>query len=165
MRASTQEIVAMRALNRTFDEKWTDWAVLMLEQGHDTPHLRILAGWDPPFNQFEMTAVVDQTLAELGLDWSNQQTAVTEFAVVLLEEMLSGERSTQSVLQILTDICIELDYAGFLYDFYLLYFAQDDLGYAEHQWYWPDADRSNIEVKIREYATAWLRDNRTQCRE
>jgi hypothetical protein len=64
---STKEILAWRALNRSVDESWVDWAVSMLQAGHDTLHLAILAGEAEPFNQFEMTAIVDKALAGLGL--------------------------------------------------------------------------------------------------
>jgi hypothetical protein len=68
---STKEILAYRTPNRVVDERWVDWAVSMLEQGYDTPHLRVLAGESPPFNQFEMVALADRAFEELGLDWSD----------------------------------------------------------------------------------------------
>lgn len=35
-------------------------------------------------------------------------------------------------------------------DFYLLYFAKDDLNESENQWYWDVADRKNIDEIIKE---------------
>lgn len=34
-------------------------------------------------------------------------------------------------------------------DFYLLYFAKDDLNESEVQWYWNGADRINIDLIIK----------------
>lgn len=45
---STLAIVAWRSLGRSIDQQWVDWAVSMLEKGHDSYHLRILAGEPPP---------------------------------------------------------------------------------------------------------------------
>ena len=153
---STTEILARRSLNRSIDQRWVEWAVAMLETGHDSPHLRMLAGALPPFNQFEMTRLADKALAELGLDFSNTEALVKDYAAELLEDMLQGARSSEEVLDILFDMCTELDSPDFLSDFSLLYQARAELRSATVQWYWPSADRSNIEQAIREYATRWL---------
>jgi hypothetical protein len=34
-------------------------------------------------------------------------------------------------------------------DFYLLYFAKDDLNESENQWYWDGADKNNIDEIIK----------------
>jgi hypothetical protein len=34
-------------------------------------------------------------------------------------------------------------------DFYLLYFAKDDLNESENQWYWDSADKNNIDEIIK----------------
>jgi len=153
---STTEVLARRALNRSIDQRWVQWAVAMLETGHDSPHLRMLAGALPPFHKFEMTRLADKALAELGLGWSNTEALVMDYAAELLEDMLQGARSSDEVLDILFDMCMELDTPDFLSDFSLLYQARAELRSAKVQWYWPRADRSNIEQAIREYATRWL---------
>jgi len=161
---STTEILARRALNRSIDQRWVEWAVAMLEAGHDTAHLRMLAGALPPFNQFEMTRLADKALAELGLDWSNTEALAKDYAAELLEDMLQGARSSDQVLDILFDMCTELDSPDFLSDFSLLYHAKSELRSAKVQWYWPGADRSNMEEAIREYAMRWLDEHASKGR-
>lgn len=156
MPPSTKEILAYRALNRDVDENWVEWAVSMLEQGYDTPHLRILAGESPPFNQFASIELADSTFRELGLDWSDTENSARKYAAELLEDMLEGRRSSQSVLNVLTDICIELDHAKFLFGFYLLQNAKEDLRDSDFQFYWQGADRSNIDDVIFDYARKWI---------
>jgi hypothetical protein len=63
------------------------------------------------------------------------------------------------VLEILKDICIELDMEKYLYQFYLLYFAKDDLLDSEVQWYIEGADKSNIDKIIEDYFQEWLMNN------
>jgi predicted AAA+ superfamily ATPase len=89
----------------------------MLEHGHDSYHLRILAGESPPYNQLELLEIVDNTFEELGLDWSNTECTVNNCVVELLEETVAGRKKSQFVLRMLKDMCIELDYAECLYDF------------------------------------------------
>lgn len=153
---STRTILAYRALHRKVNEQWIEWAVSMLEQGFDAYHLRIFAGESPPFNQFELLELADKTFEELGLEWSNTEGIISNYATELLEEMLEGRKRVEDVLNVLKNICIELDHAPYLFDFYLLYFAWQDLSSSEMQWYWPGANRSNITSLINDYARRWI---------
>lgn len=153
---STKGMLVQRALNHDVDQHWIDWAISKIVDGCDSDHLQILAGETPPFNQFELIKLVDKTLDELGLDWSNTDYIVKEYTVELLEEMLEGIRQSSTVLSTLKSICIELDHTEYLYDFYLLYFAQHSLKNSDMQLYWPKANRSNIEAIITDYARKWI---------
>jgi hypothetical protein len=156
---TTAEILAFKALNRDIDKAWVDWAVDMLMAGYDTEHLIILAGESEPFNQFQMQELADKVLTELQLDYSDKDHAIKKYACYLIDKSLDGELDNFKVLDILKDICIELDYEKYLYDFYSLYFAKDDLSYSENQWYWDGATRENIEKIIADYFTTW----KTNC--
>ncbi len=156
---TTAEILAFKALNRDIDETWIDWAVDMLIAGYDTDHLIILAGESEPFNQFQMQELVSKVLAELKLEYSDKDQVIKNYACYLIDKSLEGELENFKVLDILKDICIELDYEKYLYDFYSLYFAKDDLSYSEDQWYWNGATRENIDKIITDYFIAW----KTNC--
>ena len=62
------------------------------------------------------------------------------------------------MLHELKDLCIELDYERLLLDFYLLFFALDDLEYSANQGYWPNATRKNINSIITEYFKNWIKE-------
>lgn len=47
-------------------------------------------------------------------------------------------------------------------DFYLLYFAKDDLNESEIQWYWNGADRINIDQIIRKVFEDYLDRNNSK---
>lgn len=68
----------------------------------------------------------------------------------MIDKALDDETQTLKVLNSLKELCIELDYKKSLYDFYLLYFAKDDLIDSENQWYWEGADKSNIDKIIKD---------------
>jgi hypothetical protein len=156
---STYEILAFKVLNRSVDKNWTDWATEMLQAGFDTESLVILAGETAPFNQFELTHLTDKVFKELHLDYSDIDQVIKNYASYLIDKALSGQIEPSKVLDILKDICIERDYEKYLYDFYSLYFAKDDLTYSDDQWYWEGADKSNIDKVINDYFRSWLLNN------
>lgn len=160
---TTKAILAFRALNKSIDKNWIDWATSMLEQGYDTPHLRMLAGEANPYlsSQFEMRELVDKTLEELGFSWFDIDHVVKEYTAELLQDMLNGKRTSTAVLHELYDLCVELDYADYLYVFHSLYFAQNDLESYGEQHYFP-ANCSNIENVMQDEARKWLEEHVNQ---
>lgn len=156
---ATSEILAFKALNRDIDKTWVDWAVDMLMVGFDTENLTILAGESEPFNQFQMQELTDKVLTELQLDSSDKDQTIKNYTSYLIDKSLEGQLDNFKVLGILKDICIELGYEKYLYDFYSLYFAKDDLSYSENQWYWEGATRENIDKVISDYFINW----KTNC--
>lgn len=152
---STAEILAFKALNRDINKTQVDWAVEMLVAGFDNENLVILAGEFEPYNQFQLQNLTTKVLDELQLDYSDKDQTIKNYACYLIDKSLNGELDNFKVLDTLKDICIELDYEKYLYDFYSLYFAKDDLSYSENQWYWDGATRENIEKIITDYFTTW----------
>jgi hypothetical protein len=153
---STSEILAFKVLNRNIDKKWIDWAVDMMMAGLDTEHLIMLAGENAPFNQFELQELVNKVFEELHIDYSNKDQIIKNYASYLIDKALNNEMDSFEVLRILKNICIELDYEQYLYDFFSLYYAKDDLIESENQWYWDGATRENIDEIIRSYFEKWI---------
>lgn len=155
---STAEILAYKVLNRNVDEKWVQWAVDMLMAGFETDNLIILAGEFAPFNQFELTELTNKVFNELHLDFTDRDKTIEKFVYYLVDESLNERILPFKVLSIIYKICLELDYIEYLYDFYLLYCAKEDLEYQEYQYYWDDADRNTIDSIIMEYFKKWKLD-------
>lgn len=156
---STYEILALKALNRDIDKTWTDWAIDMLRNRHDTENLTILAGESPPYNQFELQKLTDKVLTELNLDYSDKDQTIKNYVSYLLDRVLKNQLDNLPVLHKLKDIYIELDMENYLLQFYLLYFAKVDLLDSEVQYYIAGADRNNIDKIIADYFKKWLTDN------
>ena len=155
---STVEILAFKALNRNIDESWVTWAVDMLIAGFDTVDLAILAGENEPYNQFQLQSLTNKILDELHLDYSDKGKTIKNYVCYLIDKALNNEIDTFKVLGILRDICIELDYEKYLYDFYSLYYAKEDLLESDNQWYWEGADKNNIDSIIIDSFNKW-KDN------
>ena len=157
---STAEILALRALGASVDQRFVDWAVAQLEAGRDSPHLPVLAGEIAPFNYFEMSQLLDTVLRELGLELPrDDDSALRSYARERVLAAVAGSVSVSTVLSELAQLCIEFDYPRPLYDFYLLHWAKSDLQEQEVQWYWPDADRENIDSIISSHFETWLKEN------
>ncbi|WDF68674.1 hypothetical protein PQ465_20555 [Sphingobacterium oryzagri] len=152
---TTSEILAFKALNRDIDQIWVDWAFEMLATGFETENLIILAGESPPFNQFQIQEIANKVLTELQLDYSDKDQTIKNYACHLIKQSIDDQLDKRKVLDILKNICIELDYEEYLYDFYLLYYAKEDLSYSENQWYWEGATRENIDKIITDYFINW----------
>lgn len=160
---TTSEVLAYRRFEKVPDESWVEWAVAMLAAGHDTPALRVMAGELGPFNAFEMWAMTDRVVAELGLTpFDDDRDAALALATVRIRQMLDGVILHEAGLHELWDLHLSLDHSGPLHDFYLLHCALGDLKHDDHQWYWPGADRSNIHDVIDERCRRWLAEHASE---
>jgi hypothetical protein len=153
---SAVAISAWRALDRSPTREWVAWAVRELVAGRDTPNLRIVAGLSEPFDYFETIRYVDRALEELGVTRVDKPAAIAAYTEELLRLMIAQQQSIPDTLRQLTDLCIECDYPEFLFTFYKLFFAKQDLENGEHQFYWDGADASNIDAIILSEAEHWL---------
>jgi hypothetical protein len=143
---STAQILAGRSLQQTCDQRCVDWAIALLESGHDSITICRLASMRPPHNHFELASLRDKVLDELGFNSIALDDAITMYAIELISDALVGRSGLDAVLEELKDMCIANDYQSNIHDFYLLYFARLDLREQDYQYYWPDADRSNIDT-------------------
>ncbi len=155
---STYEIIAWKHLNKSVDEKWSNWAADMMMAGFDTEHLVQLAGIEKPYNQFELHELTDKVFDELNLDFKDQDIVTTNYVTYLAKEVLGEKRDLFKTLRVIKDLCVDLDYNQKIYDFYSLYFAKEDLNYDTAQWYWEGANRSNIDRICIDYLKNWIEE-------
>jgi hypothetical protein len=148
---STAEILSSKVLNQGIGANWVQWAIEMLSAGFDSEHLRMLAGELPPYDQLYLKDLTDKVLHELNLEYYNKEQAIRN----LIDKALNGEAEILKVLEILSRLCMERGYDRSLYNFYLLYHAKQELLKSKVQFYWGEADRSNIDTVIKEYFTSY----------
>ena len=141
---STYKILMNKAFNHDIDESWIDWAMEMIEAGFQSDNLYILAGMTRPFNQFELQDLTNNVLRDLHLDNSDKEAVIRNYVYFIITNAINNPDSYLLTLRELKDIYIGLDMEKEYTDFYLLYFAKDDLIESENQWYWDGATRENI---------------------
>ena len=147
---STYKILKEKAFNSDIDESWVDWAIEMMEAGYEADSLYQLAGTLKPYNQFELQVLTTQVLKDLRLDYSDKSKALKNYVYFLITLNLDKSENYYKVLREFRDIYYELDMGSEYQDLALLYWAKDDLLYAEYQHYWDGANRENIDTIIRD---------------
>jgi hypothetical protein len=155
---STYNVLTLYVQNRFADESWAIWALEMLEAGFETEHLVIMAGIGKSENFFYVRDLATKVFAELSLNYSSQEKIMNDYALYLVEEALAGNRSYSAVVTELKDVYNAFGHPNHLSEFYLLYWASEDLKIDKVQWYWPDATRENIQEIMSEYFREWVKD-------
>lgn len=157
---STSEILAFKVLNRNIDSSWFEWANDMLNEGFSNKYLLILASETEETNQFQLQDLADRTLKELKLDFSDKEAIIKKYVTFLIQRFQKGKAETLDILKIITDIFFELERPSFLYDFYALFDAKDDLMDHGVTWMWEGATVENIDSIILEYCNNWIENNK-----
>ena len=155
---STYRVLANKVLQQDSSEEWIDWALEMMMAGFNSENLIILAGSNPHSNRFEFDDVVNRTLRELSLDKATQEEIVYAYVYYLICEAIDRNISTKKALQQLRELCRKMEYDKDLFQFYLLSYAQDELEELGVQFYWQDANSSNIDSIIYNEFQKW-KDN------
>jgi len=155
---STYRILKAKAFNESIDETWIDWAIDMIEAGYESENLYMLAGEIKPYNQFELQELTTKVLKDLKLDYSDKDAVIRKYIYYLISGSIDHPETYYRTLRELRDIYTEGDMASEYKDFYLLYYAKDDLSVEEVQWYWDGADRENIDQIIKERFGNWLKE-------
>lgn len=153
---STYRVLMKKAFNEDIDETWIDWAIEMIREGYESDNLYILAGISKPYQQFELQRLTDKVFVDLNLDYEDKLLMIRNYIYYLISTSLNEPSNYLSTLKEIKDICIALDMEQEYIDFYLLYFAKDDLNDSEVQWYWDGADRTNIDLIIRNIFQGYL---------
>lgn len=153
---STYRILKAKAFNEDIDESWIDWAIEMMEAGYESDHLYMLAGIIKPYNQFELQELTNKVLRDLHLDYSDKDAVLNNYIYFLLSASIDYPETYMKTLRELRDIYYELGMDSRLTDFYLLYYAKEDLTVDEVQWYWDGANRENIDQIIKEHFQNWI---------
>lgn len=156
----TYKIVAFPEIQQVDTNESIDWAIEMMELGYESPTLHMLAGFTKPTNYFEVIDYVTDTVKELGLEMKKGDDAILSYASYYVHQIASGQRVRENLTE-LYKFCQMRDYEDLVYDFYLLYWAWDDLDYEDTEYnnYWNGATRKNIEQVVIDEAKKWVKIN------
>jgi len=156
----TSEVFAGRYLNAGYDLALVTWAENMITAGFESEHLNILVGEIAPFNQFEIDQLLDRLQSDLKLPViSSNSEAITIVATAYVKRFIDGLADSASTMFELAELYKSEGHAESIYDFYLLHYAAVDLKIEGFQWYWPDANRKNIEKIIKARCFEWLKEH------
>ncbi|GAA4338076.1 hypothetical protein [Flaviaesturariibacter amylovorans] len=117
---STYALLAARCRQQDHSEDWIDWAIDLMEAGYDTAHIVELAGSTPALNAFERSELTARALAEAGIDASDREQVLREYAWHLASDALEGGLSYPSAVRELTQLSRDLGYPAELSQFHWL---------------------------------------------
>jgi hypothetical protein len=147
---STYKVLAQKVLKQTIAEDCIDWALEMIEAGFESEHLYILAGLSVSTNRFELDEIINKTLKELSIDNDTDEEIIQGYVYYLTSEAFESNIPAKVALNKLRKLCQDRNYDDDLLPFYLLACAQVELDELGVQFYWKDADKSNIDSIIRD---------------
>jgi hypothetical protein len=148
---STYKVLMDKSLNHDLGQSLIDWGIEMIEAGFESENLFMLAGKTKPYNQFELQELLDKVLKDFNLDHGNKDIVVRNYIRSIIVNSVNKPDTYFETLQKIKDICIDLGlgtYGQEYNDFYLLYFAKENLIESPVQWYWDGANRENIDEII-----------------
>ncbi|GAB2616303.1 hypothetical protein GCM10027035_10870 [Emticicia sediminis] len=156
----TYKIVAISDLPQSNINECIDWAIEMLILGYETPSLLILAGLSKPVNFFELNDYLQTTLKELNIQSKNGDEAILSYCSFYIKKISDGIDIEENLKEVYV-FCLNNDYEDLVFDFYLLYWALDDIKHGEEfTHYWNDANRYNIRNIIIDTAKTWIETNK-----
>ncbi|CAG5082415.1 hypothetical protein [Parvicella tangerina] len=159
--ALTYKVVAFSELQEVDTNECIDWANEMIELGYDSPSLYMLAATEKPTNYFEIIDYLKSTVQELGLEMKTGDAATLSYASYYVEQ-IAEEKDIRENLTFLYKFCQIRDYEELVNDFYMLYWAWDQLDYADdnNNHYWPGITRQNIKETVIKVANDWIAMNK-----
>ena len=128
-----------------------DWAIDLIRQGKETDNVLMLASFTKPIDRFDIIPYVTAVLNDFGLEELDYKNAMIAKAHFHLAEILN-DNSIRKNLRSLQELCIDNNYQPGLMNFYLLYFAWDELEELGINYYFEGASLNNIEEILKDEA-------------
>ncbi|WP_171209299.1 MULTISPECIES: hypothetical protein [unclassified Ruegeria] len=130
----TSEIFAGRFLGFSPDETIVAWAENMVIAGFQSESLYVLLGEFTPFNSFEINELLAHIRSELGLpEIRNRKEALEIVATAYVRRLVQNKGDSTNTLNVLRQLCADEGQPECLFDFFLLYYAKEELGAEQQQ--------------------------------
>ena len=158
---STHEILLRKHLNEDIDKKWYKWGLEMLDKGFESESLYELVGllMNKSKNQFELHHLANKIFCDLNLSYDNEKKLVINYATSISIKVLKKEINIENGYKDLRFLYYKLDYSTatkIIQDFFLLSCAKQNLETADFQYYWDNANKSNIDKICTNYMKEWI---------
>ena len=155
----TCKVVAFSEIPNFDTDECVDWAKEMIFLGYDTPSLLILAGLTKPTNYFEVIDYLPNVFSSLKLTQKIGEEAILSYCSYYIQKISNSDDIRHNLTQVYK-YCQSKGYEKLIYDFYLLYWAWDDIDYGnDYTLYWEKATKENIESIVVETANKWIAKN------
>nr|WP_159063805.1 hypothetical protein [Thaumasiovibrio occultus] len=140
----TYRVLGLAALHSDGSDHKVAWALDLLQQGVETPHLAILATLLSPVNEFEADDYFNRVLSELKVKKPSDDEALEGYAKVLAQDIVDGDLSPESGVRQIYLVNVKLNFPGFLSE----YTALEDEWYCECINGWSAHKRRDEIIKV-----------------
>jgi len=155
----TYKVVAFREIPNFDSDECVDWAIEMIFLGYDTPSLLTLSGFNKPTNYFEVADYLPTVLSSLHLTQKTGDEAILSYCSYYIKKIANSDNISNNLLHIYK-FCRDRKYEKLVYNFYLLYWAWNDINYGyDYTHYWEGAKKDNIENIVVDTAKKWIEKN------
>lgn len=156
----TYKVVAFSEVPNFNTDECVDWAVEMLCLDYEIISTLILSSLTKPTNYFETIPYLVSAIKELRLVTKTGEEGILSYSSYFINK-IAQHKDIKENLVALYRYCSAKNYEKVIYDFYLLFWAWDDLDYGnEYQSYWPTATKQNIESITKTIAIQWLKEHK-----
>jgi hypothetical protein len=149
MSLSTAVIFGRRAMIRITAGDYVDWATGMLTEGHDSPNLRMLAGFDEHGSVFEAEEHFSRALRELQIPEPDTAGKLKAYACDLARQILDGRLAPQAGVKALYEVCLATQYARPFMVWLYLDDALDDIKAGSHPYTYQTATSANFDDLVK----------------
>lgn len=145
---------------KNFDyDQIVDWAIELIQSGHETINTLILASFSKPVSSEEIIPYLQKVIAELNLEEKQGEKAIFELIHCYMHEIIV-DINIRSNLTHLYDFSFEYDDDGNpkydLLEFSLLYYTWNDLDETGFDYYFYELTLDTIEPFIKNKAQQWI---------
>ena len=157
----TYKVVALSEVTQLDQNECINWAMEMLELGYESPSLLILSACDKSSSYFEIKSYLEDAVNELGFKIKTGDSGVISYSYYFINE-ISLKRNVRSNLTELYRFCQQRDYEGIIHEFYLLYWAWDQIEYDDtnDNHYWAGMNKGSIKDTVIRIANSWKIENK-----
>jgi hypothetical protein len=149
---STNTIFGRRALNQVCADDYVEWAVEQLVLGHDSFHLRILAGLDRLGGVLETEEYFLRSIKELRIVEPKPDVAVRSYACEIARQIINGGLTPQQGVRTLYQIWRGSEYSHEFVRWLELDDALDSLSWNEFPYTYPTATQETFDAIVNQEA-------------
>lgn len=152
----TISVLAKRLLDGTCAEDVVEWAGGQLAAGKDTPNLRMLAAFGPPFYWSVVEDALGLALSELGVTVPPPTEILLQYARIVSQQLLDDKIDAAQAIQITYRVWISLDYPSTLAVWDNLDDAWYDVTAGSEPHSYPSATLTNFADIVKQEARTFL---------
>lgn len=154
----TDYILSYKTSNIFNTDLIEEWTIGLINLGYESDSIFMLASFSKPIDYYEIETYLKKVFIELQLEEKNKLEADNSFLKYHINQMANSKK-IRANLRLVMDFFYSHESDELIRDFYLLYYAWEDLeDYGENNYY-DNVNLETIESVVIEKAILWIEQN------